>query len=263
MKIHIITLGKGQIRGNTPWPESLIIGLKKHGETVTVTRNKNLKADLNIIWGITSVHYKKLRAKNKPVLVVEQGFLGNRKEWTALGFNGLNGLASYHTDNVSDDRWNKYWKSGMKPWNPKGDYTLIMGQVPSDSSLYGYDIYQWASKVASQLKGEVYFRDHPVFEAGSRLQGIPLLKGSLEDALSGAKALVTYSSNSAVDAVYNGKPTLSYHEGSMAWDVTSHDITQPLYTGDREEWGKKLSYCQWLPEELESGVAWEHLKQFM
>jgi len=57
-----------------------------------------------------------------------------------------------------------------------------------------------------------------------------------------------------------GIPTVAMHEGSMAWAVASHSLDEPVFKGDRDAWGACLAYAQWLPEELESGVFWEHLK---
>jgi len=51
----------------------------------------------------------------------------------------------------------------------------------------------------------------------------------------------------------------------MAWDVCSHDLSQivnPLIP-DRETWLDRLAYCQWTPEEIESGETWEHLSTYL
>ena len=56
-------------------------------------------------------------------------------------------------------------------------------------------------------------------------------------------------------------PAVAITPMSMAWDVTSHDIDAALVRPDRSEWGRRLSYCQWLPEEIESGEAWAHLRK--
>ena len=104
---------------------------------------------------------------------------------------------------------------------------------------------------------EPVFRPHPRYP--QQFVKFNRLNGSLSEALGLAKMVVTYNSNSGVDAVLAGVPTVTYDEGAMAWDVTSHNVGY-LVTPERNEWCYRMAYTQWSPEEISNGEAWEHLK---
>jgi hypothetical protein len=83
----------------------------------------------------------------------------------------------------------------------------------------------------------------------------------IEEDLKGAHAIVTFNSNAAVDAVIAGIPAFAMDQGSMAWDVTEHDlarIEQPIRP-DRDQWAAELAYTQWTQDEMARGWAWHHL----
>lgn len=261
MKVNIIPCRLPCRPGH--WPLLLKEGIERVGDTVEITRRMN-DADLHVFWGLRRQHGKTALRAGKRCLVVERAYLGDRMKWRGMGFDGLNGLAEFPTDGVSSERWNRLWRDQVKPWKDGGEYALIMGQCPGDAALYGKDPYQWANEIipkAREVFGDVYFRHHP--SAAKNKVSCDVLKGDLGHALDKARVVITYSSNSAVDAVMAGTPAISMHEGSMAWDVTTHDLDSPLYRGDRDEWGRKLAYSQWHPAELKIGEAWKHLREYV
>ena len=83
--------------------------------------------------------------------------------------------------------------------------------------------------------------------------------GRIGSQMAGAKCVITYTSNAAVDAVMAGIPAITHHDGSMARAVSSHNIEHALFRPDRTEWGSRLAYCQWLPDEIASGEAIAHI----
>jgi hypothetical protein len=75
--------------------------------------------------------------------------------------------------------------------------------------------------------------------------GADTIKGGLSDALAGAELVVTYNSNTAVDALLAGKLIHAEDEGSMAWGWK-----------DRAEWAARLAWRQFSMDEIRSGFAW-------
>ena len=140
-----------------------------------------------------------------------------------------------------------------------------MGQVPGDASVAGLDPDSWYQSQVNALHAvgyeDVAFRHHPVRTTERPPRGCSFVSGSvpLAEALRGVDLVVTLNSNSAVDAVLAGVPAVATDPGSMAWDVTSRTVRDLPWVGDREPWAHALAWCQWLPEELESGAFWEHL----
>lgn len=222
-----------------------------------------------VIWGWR--HGCKLARNGKNVLIMERGYLGDRSEWTSLGWNGLNGYAKFYNDDVPNDRWVKYWKSGMKPWrgDAGGDYVLFCGQVISDQSLSDCPDYQFF--VQEQLYklrltyGRVLFRPHPLMNRSADYyinipKGIEVIdptKTTITEDIEKARFVVAWSSNSLVDAMYHGVPFISHSRGSM---VHTYQKENMFDEPDRETWGRRISYCQWTKEELANGTAWKHAK---
>lgn len=217
--------------------------------------------DLAVCWGVK----KKLEiASGRRALILERGYVGDRKYWTSCGYDGLNGRADFCNRNSPGDRWDKYHSDTMKPWqsNPDG-YVLLIGQVRGDASIKGVDFEAWANETARKLidSGErVLFRDHPLQKIGMSVPGVESSTEFLERDLAGAKYVVTYNSNTGVDATLAGVPAVTCDEGAMAWEVTGHDPLMMPKKCDREQWARNLAYCQWSLNEIENGTMWDHLK---
>jgi hypothetical protein len=243
------------------WENALMEGMRGHGMAVERRPIHDIvDADLAIIWG----HGKPdiiahQRANGADYLVMERGYLGDRMKFTSLGFNGLNGRATFGPTGNPSDRWEKHGFK-MQPWKHDGGYVLIMGQVPGDQSIRHLNIRDVLSAIVSELGTRtVYYRPHPL--AHETWAPAPVYYGTLAEALSGASQVITVNSNSAVDAVLAGVPTVTLDRGSMAWPVTSHSIWSPLCYTDREQWAYDMAYCQWTLDEMRSGDAWAHIKE--
>lgn len=203
---------------------------------------------------------RSLRNRGHEVLVMERGYLGDRFYWTSLGWNGLNGNAEFpEYPDDGGERFRSHYK--MKAWRTDGEYVLLMGQVPGDASLRGADLSGWyvdaAMKAQNAYEMPVRFHEHPMaVRRGIRRRPRftePSI-GTLDEALSRAAVVVTYNSNSAVDAVMAGVPAVTLDKGSMAWDVAAHRIGE-LHRPAREAWAHGLAWRQWSLDEIASGFA--------
>lgn len=201
-----------------------------------------------------------------PVLVMERGYLGNRFEWTSLGWNGLNGRAKFPEINASwplaRRRFERNFGDLMKPWQRRDGYALIMGQVPNDASCANVNMPHFYRSTAAKLLSigyQVRFRPHPLAPE----KGTPgyTTKGTLQEDLGGAALVVNWNSNSGVDAVLAGVPLVACDEGSMAWEVASHSLDRPVIFPDRTDWAARLAWKQWLPSELADGSAWRTIRE--
>lgn len=244
------------------WADAMADGLRVHGEDVERRQIHDLvDADLAVIWGHGKPDViRHQKAAGKDYLVMERGYIGDRTKYTSLGFNGLNGRADFGSPDNPSDRWEKHGFS-MAPWREPhtGEYVLIMGQVPGDQSIQHIDVRSLLHAVADSIKHlPVCYRPHPL--AHETWAPASVYYGTLQDALAGAERVITINSNSGVDAVLAGVPTVTLDEGSMAWPVTSHDISAPLCYVNRMQWAYNMAYTQWTEGEIRSGEAWEHLK---
>lgn len=239
--------------------EVMAAGLKKLGVPVKLAHS--LKADTQFVacWGWR--HGKQMRDQGHEVIVMERAYLGDRFLWTSLAWNGLNGHGDFGTQpNDGGARFSDNF--GMKPWRTTpGKNVLIMGQVPGDASLQGRNMMPWYEAVAT-LAADAYqlpvmFRQHPgAIKRGIRQNPRHCAKsfGELDEALNEAHVVITFNSNSAVDAVIAGVPAITMDKGTMAWDVTAHTIGDRVMP-DRTEWANKLAWKQWQLNEIMDGSA--------
>ena len=245
-------------------------GLERHGIACDMAAYDEWRAcDLAVIWGWRQHHViASARAAGVPVLVMERGYLGDRFQWTSIGFNGLNGRATFPRSDDSGARFAKYFTLGIDRGH--ADYILLAGQVAGDQSIDGVDIDRWYAETVKGLSWAsmpVAFRPHPIHRERYGPQMVPgaeVLGGTLKEALHGAAWVVTYNSNMGVDAAIAGVPVVACDQGSMAWPVAGHaadDLPEPL--DDREPWAADLAWAQWLPHEIETGAAWDALKPVM
>jgi hypothetical protein len=264
-----------------------INGLKKHGYTqfkLQDYRNitcPNTKSDVCIGWSVRQLNAFQGLGEN--VIVLENPYFGylNKKpaDWTSVGWNGLGGRANFCNKKSPPTRWNDHFsyfeKEKLKDWSG-GDFILLLTQVYGDQSLIlkeqecneKIDYNKIIAQIRKNTKLPIYVKHHPN-EENPNIWNIPndisiINKNiSVYDAVQNAKICVTINSNSAVEAVLGGTPTITLDRGSMAWDVTEHNFDKienpPL--PDRTQWLYDTSYCQWKIEEFENGDVWDHLRK--
>lgn len=268
MKIVIHTVAK-QLHRNRA--EKFRKGLQKHGLDATIQHGNPTPCDLAIMWGI--FHFPRViqqqKRNNKDYLVWEAGYILDRHKWKGLGYNGLNGRADFVNQNSPPDRWNKYFSPLMKPWQGDGEYILITGQVTGDASLKPVNGRVDYQTIVSQIKQftslPVHYRKHPHPKRPSAPcpKGAIPSKGTLEQALSKAHVVVTFNSNTCVDATLAGVPCIVLDKGAMTWDISDHHLNRVNNPSkpDRTQWAYNIAYTQWTMEEIENGEAWDHLKK--
>jgi len=202
------------------------------------------------------------------VIVLERGYVGDRMKWTSVSFGGkLNGRGEFRGVRDDPSRFEQNHGELMKPWRRSEEkIALLIGQVPGDMSLVNANMPQWYFQTAARLQDvgyRVIFREHPQAVAvGKRIRipGVENSVGNLVSALDQVSLCVTYNSNSAVEAVLAGVPTITADQGSMAWEVTSHDVGGDPIFPDRSLWAARLAWKQWTDREMRSGTCWEVVK---
>jgi len=228
-------------------------------------------ADAYLCWGWRKG--KALRARTgKPVLVMERGYIGDRFRWVSLGWNGLNGRAFFAKSGCDGTRLARHFPAVLDTdWKScRSGPAVIMGQVAGDAALEFCDWPRWqieALRSIERLGLSPRFRPHPVSIArGHKLHfsaRLPRIDGALNEVLAKAALVVTWNSNSGVDAALAGVPVIACDIGSMAWDVAAKSLAADPFDlpspAARLRWAQELAWCQWLPEEIASGAAWEHI----
>jgi len=245
-------------------------GLRRHGYDFEMgNQRRPAECDLAVFW---SAHFQHLietqEHAGKDYIILERGYFGDRNEMTSIGFNGLNGRANFLNDNSDGDRWNALGGQYL-PWKADGDYILVMGQVMGDASLKNVDFIHWIRSANYELQflyeKPIVCRPHPLQSAKNRHSPCHDFENvstkTLAEDLKSAFCVVTYNSNSGVDAAMAGVPVVACDFGSMAWPIAAQGIREKLKRPDRKQWAHNLAYCQWTDAEIKGGDAWDHLKQ--
>lgn len=265
MKRKAVIITNESLPHHASFGGSFAAGLRVRGWQVEASTSYK-PAALVVMWGVRNrVAIAQQHAAGGEVCILERGYLGDRFAMTSVSFGGgLNGRGRFVVPpGVGAERFAEM-DIDPAPWRdipPRGSYALIMGQVAGDQSLRGVDIDRWYQTTAAKLRlagWPVLFRPHPGARTRVESRGAALLcrhNGSLADALDGAGIVITWNSNSAVDAVLAGRSTVAMDEGSMAREVAAHDIA--VVTPDRGPWAARLAWCQFSRAEMESGFCQE------
>lgn len=246
-----------------PWAQAAIAGLRRHGWAWVGEKEE---PQFVLCWGWRTG--KQLQRRGLRVLVMERGYIGDRFHWTSLGWDGLNGLATFPASG-GPERLAEHHPDILLPWRTSGSVALLLGQVRGDQSLTRVDPLCWYDIAARSLMERgwsVAFRQHPVeVERGYPLprlpRGVEIRQGALADSLNDVAVAVAWNSNALVDCACLGVPVVACDDGAMAWPVAGHGLGAEISCPDRQPWAERLAWCQWNAEELLDGTAWEHVRQ--
>jgi hypothetical protein len=249
------------------WGTAFRDGLVRHGWKAEVSPVAAAACDLLVMWSVRRHDYIRLQKERRgEVCILERGYLGDRTAWTSVSFGGgLNGHGEFRGRHDDSSRFEEHFGTLLKPWHKTGiGWVLILGQVTTDMSLRGLQpLKLWEAAAAHYAAAGRYvaFRPHPLSKAGGYVRGAKTLdhRAPLVDALANTALAITINSNSGVDAVLAGVPTIALDDRSMAWAVTSHEVAASPITPDRAAWATRLAWCQWNEAEIASGDCWAHV----
>lgn len=252
-----VVIRRDQFEPQNTWCGAFAEGLQRHGwtiETATAWR----PCDLFVCWGVRRIHDFERQKGRGDICVLERSYIPDRFKWTSVSFGGqLNGRAEFRGPRSDPSRWERHFAQHMRPWRTDGTYALIMEQIPSDAACAGVNLERFYQEARHAFQGlmPVKLRRHPNVNPKHGERAIAEARASLEHDLAGARCVITWNSNSAVDAVLAGVPAVAMDRGSMAWDVTGHALALPP-APPREAWAHALAWCQWTKEEMASGECW-------
>lgn len=231
-----------------------------------VIHDETLRDDgIAIIWGqiyCSNRLMKECEAKGIPFFQIDNGYFhaANGNEMSGYYRVTLNKLAKNWIDKRAGDRFREHGIE-IRPWKaqPSYDRGLVVLAVPGRNfGVYlGLSMDKWAVDIKGQILSctnrKVLVRDKTK---------IPPLVDVLDS--SNGYAVVTHSSNAAVEAVIAGYPVFC-HELCAAAPVGNGldfaNINNPERPDNREEWANSLAYSQFTLNEMESGLAWSILKE--
>ena len=208
----------------------------------------------------------------------------NAKGYLRYSYDGIFPTTGEYCYNDPDPkRWEKLKADQnivVKPWRKEvGKEILICCQRDGGWSMDGQGVVKWLVDTVGKIR---QYSDRPItvrFHPGDKraaghikqLGGyrIPKLRITYAESIlqdfETCHAVVNYNSSPAIASAIEGIPTFVLDpDRSQASDVVHHSlkhIEAPL-DFDRGPWLEKLAQCHWTLDELKTGEAWAHLRQY-
>lgn len=141
-----------------------------------------------------------------------------------------------------------------RAWRRSGRHVLICLQGAGQYALFGTSLAEWLAGVLWALEPAT----DRMIRIRSRKDRRPL-----RDDLRDCWAVVTWSSNAAVESLIAGVPVFVTAPWAASARMGSADLTtieRPRYPAGRETWLATLANSQWTLDEMRSGKAWAQLQ---
>lgn len=219
--------------------------------------------DVVVVWNLNPRYRpaaEKAIAAGAALLVTENGYVtkaGSGQPYYALARNGHNGSGLWFVG--PEDRWGALVRE-IKPWVDRPDgYILIADQrgIGSEIMRCPKPFYETVVPRMKRIFAKVDKKRIPEFKLRAH-PGRHVPKQPLEADLAGARALVTWASNCANEALLHGIPTFRvapYHVNEAALSDLN-ELPNPSRP-DRLAAFQKLAWAQWSLSEIETGAAFK------
>jgi len=171
------------------------------------------------------------------------------------------------------ERWERLGLT-IQPWRADGGHILICPPARLFGATFGFSADKWLhmtlktlgkyTKRELRVRAKVKFDDTLPYSLVDR-KGRPEapVPTNFTDDLAGAWALVTHSSNVAVEALLAGVPVFCTDRcGASAMASNDlHQIENPRMDGNRLKWASVLANNQWTLAEMRDGTCWRMLNE--
>jgi hypothetical protein len=212
---------------------------------------------------------------NRRVLVLDTGLLkstrnrkGDPDNYFQIGYDNIKGFGKYYTENCPDDRW-KQLQIEILPWRKQkaNNNILIFGQLRFGIGSQHVDIHKFYKHTMSYLTSQekrIFYIEHPnvpqKFEHSKyRISYV----WDRTNRFSAIDAAVGFSTNTIIESIVCGVPTIAMSRLSPAYNFCSNHIedVNEIKTFDREQFLYNLAYTQWTPHEMSDGHPWNFLRK--
>lgn len=228
--------------------------------------------------------------KNRVVVTADSNLflyadVKNSLHYLRYSFNGVfPTTGNYFDTNVDSNRWSKIANNlniTVKDYRSNGDHILVCLQRNGGWSMGSVPVAQWTMSTISLLRQytdrPIVVRPHPGDQhSKTYLSELDAVKNQLKfefstnadirDDFRNCWAVVNYNSSPTIAASIEGIPVfITDPDRSQSCAVANLDlanIENPAMP-DRTPWLQKLAMSHWNFDELRSGKAWNHMRQFV
>ena len=229
-----------------------------------------------------------------------QARTGDWLDWHwRLGWWHLLAPGKFNNKNSPPDRWlalKQRQELEVLPWRKQGEHILIPLQKNNDSVVqtmmdrYG-SMRNWLNRTIQDIRKysdrpilirpsaktnplswadaerlpnvsiSTTYKDNPSTDGTKFTKNIEGGPGLLTE-LADAWAVVGYNTSTLFERITDGIPTVSLDPDALTvpCSIELEDIEDPPMNIDREQWLYDMAYISWSMDEMQRGVAWEHLK---
>lgn len=239
--------------------------------------------DVAVIWSVlwngrmaqNKTVWEQNRLHNRPVIVLEVGALNRGTMWK-VGLNGINRDAYFAPKKNNNERANMLGLK-LKPWTYNEDGPIVICLQHNKSQQWAtmppHD--KWLDTTLSTIRKRtdrlIIIRPHPrcpipLFSDKYKNVDVqyPVKNNTTYDDyefdMSDAYAVVSWSSNPAIQAILQGVPVF-VGPSSLAYDVAQHsvkEINNPIRP-DRTQWLNDLAHVEYSTHEIAAGYPLKHL----
>jgi hypothetical protein len=197
------------------------------------------------------------RAEGCDWYLIDRGYFRATRDSDYTGYFRVTRNAMQH-DGRGSSTGQRFARLGLpiRDWRRTGSHVLVCPPTDIFGRLSGFDAGAWTEAVRARLSAhtdrEIRVREKP--RGGGT-------NAPLQVDLRDCWALVTHSSNAAVEALLRGVPVFCT-DPCAAQAMGRPDpaqIEHPAYPDDRHRWASVLADQQWLLSEMRDGLAWEML----
>ncbi len=263
----------------------IVKGLQAHGVATTLTFIRDFHPDqtkaADVIFAYNILNGPRIiqacHERNVNVVYYDKGYFNrgwdtmNPEVYYRFSVNAFQPLHYFQSTPRPPDRWERLGIE-LQP-RRAGQNIIFAGCSSKFARLNGFELDSYASDVVRRIRA---LTDRPIiYRPKKSLTPPPPIPGTLYSHkrariavdLADAYALVTFSSNAAVDAILSGVPAFVLGPG-IARPVSNTDLSKindPWFPSEKErlQWCYDLAYCQWRVAEIEDGSLWRHLKDLM
>lgn len=256
--------------------DALIQSIRDAGDEITCEYGD---ADVVIAFGLTrflDIHHK-AQEDNKPNVLIDMGYWErNHDRYSPKNYYRISMKHPHPIDYImrmeeKGDRFESFGRA-IRPWKRtrSGPHILLADIGQKSYNFFGMEYQSWSKAAAKELQ---HYTDRPIIyrpklSTSTPTGGLPGFQFSnpakepIEQALSGAHAIVTYHSNAACNALLQGIPV--FIEKGTAKNMGLQNLSlieNPYYPANRETFFHNLAYCQWNVDEMREGLTWRHIKE--
>lgn len=234
---------------------------------------KDLPAENLAMYGILAGSgevYKWCEKEKKDFYFLDHGYFSYAHDYPYWLRITKNGHCQNKLFDRPSDRYEKYFKQEIKPWNKSGGKILVL--PPTNAIANFFNAQNWLNDTLKILSAntdrELVVREKP-YNPGIKKDdvGATVKVDIPTNAKAGPinwneyYACVTYNSNTMIESFTNGVPVFCNEDNCGATPIAETNFSKietPVY-GDRMALFSSLAYNNFNMEEMKNGTAWKLL----